>query len=335
VRDVCGVQAQDATEAGLSIRVRGAEVTADDVEQALVSDRSIVRMWAMRRTLHLIAAEDIGWLLSVLAPPLLAGMTRRLGQLGLDDDACRRGVGIIRQVLGDQGPMTRSELAGSLAAGGVDARGQRAPALLCRACLEGVVCHGPARSGESTYVLLADWTEPLKGVRIHAALSELLTRYIAAFGPATPHDFAAWSGLGVAATRAGWALAANRLTEVEVAGQPAWVLDGKTNILAKPTGSRPPVVRLLAGFDAYLLGYHDRTLALEARHSKRVNAGGGMVRPTISIDGRIVGTWRHSKIRRRHELTLEAFSPIPAEAQERLVAEAADVKRFLNGPEAE
>ncbi len=91
---------------------------------------------------------------------------------------------------------------------------------------------------------------------------------------------------------------------------------------------------MLAGFDTYLLGYRDRTLAVDSRYSRWVNAGGGMVRPTILIDGRVAGTWRHRNIHRGGGLTLESFAPIPAEAIPELDAELADVNRFLGGADA-
>jgi hypothetical protein len=284
----------------------------------------------MRGTLHLVAVEDLDWLLPLLAAAFLPRVARRSAQLGMDEDACRRGIGLIKKVLQRQGPMTRAELTVALASGAVDIRGQRAPVLLCRASLEGVVCHGPPRSGKPTYVLLSDWTEPLKRVELNDALTQLVTRYIAAFGPAGPKDFAAWSGLPVADARSGWSAVADHLTELDLAGRSVWVLDHQFEGPLVHEDRRAAVVRLLAGFDTYLLGYDDRTLTVQPGHSKHVNAGGGMVRPTILIDGQVVGTWRHRKTRRGHELMLEPFTPIPPVANGSLDAEVAEVNLFLS-----
>src|SRR5919202_160971 len=62
VREVCGVQAQDPAAAALAVRARGAGLTAAGVERARVEERSVVRTWCMRGTLHLVATEDLGWL---------------------------------------------------------------------------------------------------------------------------------------------------------------------------------------------------------------------------------------------------------------------------------
>ncbi|MEU4863420.1 crosslink repair DNA glycosylase YcaQ family protein [Kitasatospora aureofaciens] len=58
VRRVFAVQAQDATAADLGIRVRGRDITAADIGAAYEDERSIVRGWYMRGTLHTIPSED-------------------------------------------------------------------------------------------------------------------------------------------------------------------------------------------------------------------------------------------------------------------------------------
>ena len=92
---------------------------------------------------------------------------------------------------------------------------------MSRAALEGVICFGPDRDGEPTYVLLSDWIghehigRSFSGISAHA---ELTRRYLGAYGPATPQDQATWSGLPVSQTQAAWQHLADQLLEVEVAG---------------------------------------------------------------------------------------------------------------------
>src|SRR5215472_11767845 len=86
VKDVCGLQAQEASSAALAIRVRSTRLNAADVEQARVADRTIIRTWGPRGTLHLLASEDIGWMLSLLGPVFVAGDRRRREELGLSEE---------------------------------------------------------------------------------------------------------------------------------------------------------------------------------------------------------------------------------------------------------
>src|SRR3954462_12506942 len=119
VRAVCGVQAQDAGAARLSVRVRSEGLVAGDVDAA----EDVVRVWAWRGTLHLMAREDVPWVLSLVAPGANRGVAARWRTLGLDDGAYGRARDAIGVRLAD-GPATRAELRAALEAAGVDASGQ-------------------------------------------------------------------------------------------------------------------------------------------------------------------------------------------------------------------
>ena len=86
VRRLGAMQGQDLPGALLSTALRTAEGTRADVEAALDSGE-IVRSWPMRGTLHLVAAEDLHWLIGLLGPRVLAGSPARRAQLGITDEA--------------------------------------------------------------------------------------------------------------------------------------------------------------------------------------------------------------------------------------------------------
>src|SRR5437667_4042719 len=90
VKQVCGIQAQDAPAATLAVRARSVGLVVADVEQARVWDRTIIRTWGPRGSLHLMASDDIGWLLPLIGPEFVAGDRRRRRELGLDEDVCER-----------------------------------------------------------------------------------------------------------------------------------------------------------------------------------------------------------------------------------------------------
>src|SRR6202171_1976171 len=207
VKEVCGIQAQDANAAMLAVRVRSEGLVAADVERARVEERSIIRTWGQRGTLHLLATEDLGWLLALLGPIFVAGDRTRRAELGLDEDSCIKGISAIRDILAGQGALTRAELVEQLAIRtGIRLEGQAAPHLLFRAALEGVVCLGPDRGTKPTYVLIEDWIGRGRTLSLSrdAACAELARRYLAAYGPAEPDDLAAWSGLPMSEVRTAW-----------------------------------------------------------------------------------------------------------------------------------
>ena len=162
--DISGVQAQDSVAEVLSVRVRTNGLTALSVDEARTQDRSVVRIWAMRGTLHLVASEDVRWMLALLGPAIIRKSRRRLGELGLAGEAGAKAVAALRNALESHGPMSRAEIVDRLSGKGIPVEGQRAYHLVRRAALEGVVCLGPDAGGESTYDLLDRWLSPSPGV---------------------------------------------------------------------------------------------------------------------------------------------------------------------------
>ncbi|MEA2440376.1 MAG: hypothetical protein QOH76_1800 [Thermoleophilaceae bacterium] len=305
VRELVGVQAQEPVAGALSIRVRSTGLTRADVEHELVERRSIVRLWAMRGTIHIVAAEDARWLVDLFGPAAMRSTHRRLGQLGVPATDRPRAVALIRAALAGHGPLTRAELMERLAPAGITTGGQAAAHLPNLAALEGHVCFGPPRGGKPTFVLRDDWLGTgLPELPRERAVVELARRYERAFGPATAEDFAAWSGLPLRDARAGWG-------SIPVDRRAAGEEDAPD----------PPVVRLLPAFDTYLLGYRSREFAVPAEHARDVWPGGGIVRPTVVANGRGVGTWR----RNGASVEIAPFGRDAFDAGD----EIADVQRFL------
>jgi hypothetical protein len=176
VRHVCGIQAQDATAARLSVRARCEDATAVE---------GLVRTWAWRGTLHLLAPEDVPWVLSAVGPWRESARWR---QLGLDEAVYERARATILDAL----PATRAELRRRL---GADGEGQRLPHLAARVAREGLL----ELRLDDTYAALDLPPLPPRA----QALEELGRRYAAAFGPSAPEDLAKWSGVRGAPHRSG------------------------------------------------------------------------------------------------------------------------------------
>lgn len=329
VRSLGGVQAQELAAADLAVRARRAGLAAADLEDARIHDRSVVRTWGMRGTLHLVASEDLAWLLPLLGPPLIAASARRRAALGLDEDLCARGIRAIRDMLTACGPLTRAELVDRLTARGIHLVGQARPHLIRRAALEGIVCFGPDRGAEPTYVLLDDWVDRGRTVSRDAALAELARRYLAAYGPAEVEDLAAWSGIGIREARIGWEQITDELIAMQTADNVAWILKERALWLDEPPLAHPPFVRLLPRYDTYLLGYRDRGLIVAPQFARCINAGGGIVHPKLLADGRAVGTWSGTRRRDGLAVVVKPFDDLAPEVRPGIEAEVADVGRFL------
>ena len=330
VREAAGLQAQDAAAGIRSVWARGTGLVVEDVAHARVEARTVVRTWAMRGTLHLLAAADVRWSLALFGPVFLRGDRRRREQLGLDGAVCARAMGLMRDAIIAEGPRTRADLAGRLAADGIPTVGQAIVHLLYYAVLEGLICQGPDRDGEPAYVLLDEWIPRGPVPARPEALADLARRYLAAYGPAGPDDLAAWSGLPKADMRLAWQGIADEVLAVEAAGQPAWLLKTRAGWLDEAPPR--PIVRLLPSFDTYLLGYRDRRLSVAPEYARHIHPGGGILHPTLLVDGRAHGVWRSGRKRDRLEVVVAPFEDMPVAVQAALDAVVADLGHFLDLP---
>lgn len=292
-------------------------MTEADVVRSIATG-SIIRTWAMRGTLHYLAAEDVRWIVATLAPDIIARNRRRYRQLGLDDETFAQSNRVIEQALNAGGRLTRAKLVQRLARAGVDATGQRTPYLLQRASLDGLICQGPPQEREAAFVLQRDWLPPGELPPREAALGELAWRYFASHGPATWRDFAWWSGLPSEAVRTARSGIGARLSAETTDGTEMWSAPGQD-----APGPPEPTAHLLPPFDELLLGYRDRDASLAPGDARRVNAGGGMPTPTVVLDGRVIGTWRRSERAGTTEVLLSAFSRLDA-MTERLIERAVE-----------
>jgi len=326
VRDVFALQAQSTPAARLAVRPRSVGLDAAAVARACNEQRSVVRTWAMRGTLQMLAAEDVGWVVALLRPAADA-FSRRQRELGIDVAVNRRALSTMAEVLGAGGPLTRAELVQRLAEEGlqVDPRSQAPAHLVAYAARQGLICRGPERPGdEPTYVLLERWIGVGAEADADTAAAELTRRFVQAHAPACVEDLAQWAGISLGRARRGFQLVTRELEEVDAAGQRAWIVAGDHPDL----DAGAPCVRLLGPFDAYLLGYRSRDLALDRRFSRRVQAGGGMLHPVVVVDGRVVATWRQARRAGGLDVVVRPFETLDRHVLRDLEAEAADVGRF-------
>ena len=320
----------DAAALGLRARSRG--LRRANVTKAINDERAIVRTWLMRGTLHLVASDDLTWMLKILGPVFAAGNATRHARLGLDATTKSNGVTAIRQILADEAPLTRYEIVDRLRRFGIelDPKTQAPIHLIAFTALQGMLCLGPDRdNGEPTYVLIDDWLGKRPAVTDMPARGELARRYFAAYGPASLEDFAAWSGLPAAQARSALSAAWTSLEEISIAGRPHFHPRGRLRRWPQPR-SAAPSVRLLPAFDTYLLGYRSRDLAVPSALQKRLQRGGGWIHPAVVVDGRAIGSWQLRRTGRSGVVNIEALAQLSRGISAQIEDEVADIGRFLD-----
>jgi hypothetical protein len=309
-----GLQAQDLRAARLGVRARSATPTEADVEHALDEERTVVRTWLMRNTIHLVPAADTRWLAELFGPLIQRRFaSKRWPGLGLTPPVLERVAETAPAILGD-GPLTRHDLVAALADHGVaiDPRGQAPTHALLYLATIGLTCHADG----DRFALIDQWLPDLSdGPRGDEALAELARRYFRAYSPATGADFTTWSGLP---SKHAVGLIRDELIDV----------DGGFALGTVPDDGG---VRLLGGFDNYLLGYRDRDPIIAPAHRAEVYVG-GIIRPTILHDGRVIGRWRLVRPARADApvvVEVRQFGRPTASVRAAIEDEVADIGRFL------
>ncbi|HEX2740263.1 MAG TPA: winged helix DNA-binding domain-containing protein [Rubrobacter sp.] len=327
VRWLGAVQAQDYMQALWAIGLRSTSATVADVEQAIL-DGKIVRTWPMRGTLHFVPPEDAKWMLKLSASRMLAKDGRRLKQLGLDEEIMERCKEIFYEALKGNRRLSRQDMMGLLEDAGISTENQRGYHIMWYVSQGGLICLGPMRDKQQTFVLLDEWVPDSKSLSREESLTELASRYFASHGPATVHDLAWWAGLTVTDARAGLEAAKPGLLSETLDGKEYWMTDDSQADLAFDESN----VSLLPGFDEYLLGYRDRSAVLAVEHAPRVVPGrNGVFRPIIVVGGLVIGTWKRRLKTNAIDMTLSLFTHTD-DSQKRVIEAARSYSEFLGLP---
>jgi Winged helix DNA-binding domain len=307
------VQGQEWAEAKWSLAERLDGATDASLEAALARGE-FLRTHVLRPTWHLVAPDDLRWLQRLTAPRVHRFNAPYYRRHGLDDALLARGDAVLAEVLADGEARTRPELREALAAAGVEAEGARLAHVVMHAELEALVCSGPRRGAQHTYMLVAHRAPEAPERDRDGDLSELGRRYITGHGPATARDLAWWSGLTVGDARRALALAGDAL---ERAGE--WYAPpGAFELDPGPTG-----VQLVPMYDESTIAFRDVRI---------VRAGPGPVERPILLDGRTVGSWK--RVQAGREVTIEATLLVRLDRAARVALEAAVARyaAFLERP---
>ena len=331
VRDVCGVQAQVMSAARIALWARIAGLADEDIDRALEADRSLVRTWAVRGTVHILASEDLPLYIAVIKETIHRTFEAWLVRQGLHVSQIRALNEAIVEAL-SRGPCTRDEI--------VRHAGKSFPVkirkwlasgwggLLRPVCFEGRVCFGPSRGREVTFVRREQWLPDWRDIPYGEAGADLLRRYLRAYGPARLSDFSAWSGVPVKAATTFHDRLSSEVASVSIDGPMGLLLREDLDALRRARLDTPGV-RLLPNFDGYLLGHRSKEHLVDSAHYKHVYRKAGWISPVILVDGRVAGVWSHARKGRTLQVRIDPFRRMSADVRRLVTDEARDLGRFL------
>ena len=308
VRWMTAMQAQDLPAAlwAVGVRVPGAGIS--EVREAIDSG-TVVRSWPMRGTLHLVAPEDLRWMLDLTAERLARSVAARHRQLDIAWADVEKARDIALDRIFADGPISRPELFRTLEAAGQPTQGQRGIHLLGALCRHGWLVLGPRAGNQQLIAAFDQWIPSPRRLGREEATAELLLRYFQSHGPATLRDFAWWTQLPLTQARAALQEISGQLESLEVDGSTYWMSQQTAAFLDTGLpGARS--LHLLPGFDEFVLGYTDRTAVLEPGHFDQIVPGGnGIFKKTVVAAGRVIGTWSVEGAGRNAAVVPALFDP--------------------------
>jgi hypothetical protein len=299
------VQAQDYLGALWAVGLRLVDGSESDVERAL-AERTIVRSWPMRGTLHFVAAADARWMIELLAPRAAAAAAGRLRALGIDEGVLSRARRALVASLEGGRHLTRIAAHRVLESVRIATGEQRGLTILWKLAHEGLLCFGAREGKQQTFALMDEWLPRAKRLPREEALAELARRYFAGHGPATLRDFAWWSGMTLSEARQAVGVAGTLLEEESIGGTTHWSVRAS---VPRRRGRASARAHVLPAFDEFFVGYADRGAAIDPDHAKHLGPF-EMLGPVVLVDGRLVATWKRRLTRTNVICTARAIAPL-------------------------
>jgi hypothetical protein len=340
-RRLVGLHATDPASVFLSVQARAGGVKVADIEDALYTERSLVRMLGMRRTMFVVPVE----LVPVVHASSTLEVARRqralyggmLQKAGLGDGAWLAGLEeAAHAALIARGEATGAQLSAAeprLRARIRLAEGKRYSAeqnvttwVLSLLAADGRIVRGRPRgswiSSQYSWAAVESWLPG--GVPVldsAAARVELVRCWLASFGPGTVADLRWWTGW--TAGQVAQALAAIGPAEVDLDGAVGLVLPQDTEPVTDPE----PWVAMLPALDPTAMGWKQRSWYLGG-HAAALFDRSGNVGPTVWCDGRIVGGWAQ---RPGGEVVYRLLEDVGPQVTGRVAEEAAGLESWI-GP---
>ncbi len=335
VRQTMGIHAQVMSAAEMAIAARVDALSPQAVQSALWQERSLVKTWLMRQTLHLVTAVDFPLFIAARRITDINWPTL-FNRNGIDRATYDSYIAVAPEILSN-GPLTRRQFVQAL-----DER-LKSPQLntfLVKGswgqafkplAWKGELCFGPGNGQNATFVCPSSWIGGLPEMNPEAALQEVVRRYLRAYGPARPRNFQWWWWTSSVAVKKALNSIADEIEEVDVEGWRAIALKAAIPSIMEmqPAGD----VRLLPSFDAYIVGIargKDLERLISMQHQKKVYRQQGWVSAVVLVDGFIKGTWEYKTAGSQFSVTINLFSSVSHTVKEGITQEAERLGKFLD-----
>lgn len=289
VKYLGAMQAQDYAMAKWAIGSR-CDATEKEIEEAINSGK-IIRTHILRPTWHLVAADDIYWMLDVSGPQVKRIILAETKKYGCDEKEFDKINSAIEKILSGNNHLTREEIIQELNVKKFSGDYKLSPVLIMMyAELDGLVCNGKIKGKKMTYALLEERVpKPKTKLTKEEALAKLALRYFESRGPATVADFSHWSGFSTTICKSTINAISLQLNCITIDNQQYWFKKDYPKL-----DNFSESVHFLSAFDEYLISYKNRESSILLEHQPKAFTKNGIFKPTIVENGKVIGTWKRT-----------------------------------------
>jgi len=352
-RSHIGLHSTDYWTPYLSVWARIGDYDAQEVFDSLNSGRRVVRVNAFRSTVHVVHLDNLSMIIQATGPRLY----RRIRRTPLLRDCSDRQVeSMIVEVVDvlKEEPLRMRELKQALPHIATQMR-----AIILLASAQGKVVRATAahaRSTLTTYAALDKWVPGFAASNISEdeALRMLIRHYIDVFGPATVNDIAWWIPSTKTKVREILHNLSDEIKAFELGGATRYAIKNDMEIASSLEPPDDPVIWFLPYEDHLPKAFIERSWFADdkllpqlfprsAQHywprestPKRVvaDAGGvnqsGEIRPSIWLNGRIVGRWEFGQRKERQFVAYDLYANVPAKYKQMIVERKEQLEEFVN-----
>ena len=315
------MQAQDFLMLKWAVGLRVVNSTEASFEDSY-NQGDIIRTHLLRPTWHLVAQEDVYWILHLTAPHILSAFNSNNKRLELTPDIFFKSNNLLEKIFSKGECLTREEIIPELNANSIRTDENRLSHLLMAAELDEIICSGPLKNGKLTYSLFSDRITTRTIYNRQEAIAELARRYFGSHSPASLKDFIWWSGLSITAARKGLESIKHNLNSEEINGETYWFTDNSWT-------EQEVSVQLLPAFDEFLIAYRDRTATITQSDNKKAISENGLFRPILVIDGQVTGLWKRTVKNHKVLIEIDLFQVVDDKTKSLIEVKAQQYADFL------
>lgn len=326
-----GIQAQILPAAGLSLFNRTTVLERyTQLDAALHSDRTLLKLWTQRGTLHLIPSKE--WPLfhyAIHQGP--SWRVRRMQRRGEDLGTFHETLDKVATLLQERNVMTRSMLRDSdiqLSEGLLSSWG----GIFNELVLRGVACHAGQEKGQARFAQREHWLPQLFWVAYeeHEANVELCARFFRSYGPASFQDFAYWRGVSQSKAKPWFAALAPTLKECQSRGETLWLHEDVLSSLATlEIDEATWPTHMLYRFDPLLLAHQNKSWWVEDEHYSQVWRKAGHIEGVLLQQGRIKATWRYQRDNKGLSIAVWPFRQLSDDVRSFVEQQSANIAAFF------